>query len=59
MKMLTDEEILFIIENVCEQGRKCLKDCPLTKECLYHYTGEKCGSALEIKNDKEKNKNES
>lgn len=47
MKTLTNEEVIFIIENVCEQGRKCLENCPLQKECLYFYTGEKCGSALE------------
>lgn len=53
MKTLTNEEIIFIIENVCEEGRKCLANCPLKKECLYHFTGEKCGSALETP-DKEK-----
>lgn len=52
MKTLSNEEIIFIIENVCDQGRKCLDDCPLAAECLYYYTGEKCGSALE-KGDKE------
>lgn len=47
MKTLTNEEIIFIIENVCEQGRKCLDNCPLAAECLHYFTGEDCGSALE------------
>ena len=53
MKTLTNEEIIFIIENVCEEGRKCFKNCPFTKECLYYYTGEKCGSALERQDEED------
>lgn len=48
MKNLTNDEIIFIIENICESGRKCFEEkCPLHKECLHFYTGENCGSALE------------
>lgn len=46
MKLLTNEQILFIIEEVCESAY-CMDDCPFQKECLYYYTGEKCGSCLE------------
>ena len=28
MKILTNKEIIFIIENICEQGHKCLAGCP-------------------------------
>lgn len=53
MKILTNKEIIFIIENICEQGHKCLAGCPFEKECLYYYTGEKCGSALESQNEED------
>jgi len=56
MKTLTVEEIIFVMEKLCEHDRECLKGCPFTKECLYYYTGEKCGSALEIDNEKEGDK---
>ena len=51
MKTLTNEEIISIIENVCEHTPKCFVECPLVKECLYYYTGEKCGSALESQDE--------
>jgi hypothetical protein len=54
MKTLTDKEIIYILDHLCDSGsdEKC-KDCPLNLECLYYFTGEKCGSTLEI-NDSEK-----
>lgn len=45
MKTLTNDEIIALLEN-CGVA-VCNKNCPLAKECLYYYTGEECGSALE------------
>ena len=47
MKLLTNEQILFIIEKVCFESAYCMDGCPFQKECLYHYNGEKCCSCLE------------
>jgi len=48
MKELTNAEVKFIVENCdCESNNKTCSSCPLSAECLYYYTGEKCGSCLE------------
>lgn len=47
MKKLTTEEILWCIENCKNQDPQICNNCPLISECLYYYTGEECGSALE------------
>lgn len=51
MKTLTNSEIIYIISHChyCDDG--VVEDCPFEKECLYYYTGEKCGSCLEIKDE--------
>lgn len=50
MKTLTNSEIVFLLEacgvNDCKEA-ECEKYCPLSKECYYHFTGEKVGSCLE------------
>ena len=47
MKKLTTEEILWCIENCKNQDPQICNNCPLISECLYYYSGEECGSALE------------
>ena len=47
MKTLTNDEIIYILENVCNCTECRNLCCPLADECLYYFTGEKCGSALE------------
>ena len=43
---LTNEEIIAFIDN-CPFPASFCEHCPLSDECLYYYTGEKCESALE------------
>ena len=47
MKTLTNQEIIWCIENCKNQDAEICNNCPLINECLYYYTGEKCGSVLE------------
>lgn len=56
MKTLTDDEIIYILDNLCNftYEEKCI-NCPLQKECLHYFTGEDCGSALENNNREEQN----
>ena len=47
MKTLTNDEIIYILE-LCRYADCKSEDCPLWKECLHYFTGEECGSALEV-----------
>lgn len=46
MKELTNAEVKFIVEH-CENDERTCPFCPLSAECAYYYTGDKCGSCLE------------
>lgn len=52
MKTLTNEEIMYLLEK-CEvrdcKRNECVSKCPLWKECLHFFSGEKIGSCLEEK----------
>lgn len=50
MKTLTNEEIIYLIDEVCTRITKnsqVCDNCPLAAECLHYFTGENCGSTLE------------
>ena len=52
MKTLTNEEVIFIIENCSAcSGSVICENCPLVTECLHYYTGENCGSCLETQSE--------
>lgn len=50
MKSLNNEEIIYLLEHCkienCRENR-CVQICPLWKECLHYFTGEKFYSCLE------------
>lgn len=49
MKTLTNQQIKFVLELMdcfAVKNVHCNK-CPFEKECVYYFTGEKCGSCLE------------
>ena len=48
-KLLSNEEVILLVDNChkYDDDRFCDK-CPLVKECVHWYTGENCGSCLEI-----------
>ena len=54
MKTLTNAEIIQIVEN-CYRGDEeeiyyCMLNCPLSRECRYWFTHQRCGSVLEKRN---------
>lgn len=56
MKTLTNDEIMWMIDHCgvepsAENEEPICQHCPFDKECYYYYTGDPCGSVLEV-NDK-------
>ena len=44
MKTLTDDQIIYLLENVCKatfaDPEEVCENCPLSAECLYYFCGE-------------------
>ena len=45
MKTLTDDQIIYLLKNVCKASflpdtEKICESCPLSEECLYYFVGE-------------------